>query len=79
MSNSTFKKSRRLPLWVKLLITSLATILAVTLLGSLSTGFTDWNVSDWFDKEVNDANLVQAEALPQRLPQYNLRKPCRKP
>ena len=61
MSKSTFTKSRRLPLWVKLLLTSLATILAVTLLGSLTTGFTDWNASSWFDKEVNEENLIKVD------------------
>lgn len=61
MSKSTFTKSRRLPLWVKLLLTSLATILAVTLLGIFSTGFTDWNVSSWLDKEVNEENLIQVD------------------
>ena len=59
-SNSN-RRSRRLPQWAIVVLSVLVSCLVLTTVGALSTGFTDWKVTEWFEKEVNPDNLLKAE------------------
>ena len=62
MSKSNYNgRSRRLPQWALILLSVLASCLVLTTVGALSTGFTDWKVTEWFEKEVNPDNLLKVE------------------
>ena len=62
MSKSNYNgRSRRLPQWTLILLSVLVSCLVLTTVGALSTGFTDWKVTEWFEKEVNPDNLIKVE------------------
>ena len=45
------------------IVLAVVIIAVVALLGTLSSGFTDWKVSEWLDRDRNPDNLIQTEDI----------------